>query len=74
VAHAEPVVEQGAGQVYGFAVDLMRKDLAIALEEARRNGSELPLAALVDQFFAELQRKGGGRLDVSSLLARFTDS
>jgi len=55
---------------YGFAVDWMRKDLAICLEEARHNGSHLPLAALVDQFYAEVQAMGGGRWDTSSLIAR----
>src|SRR5690606_33513771 len=55
---------------YGFAVDWMRKDLWIALEEARQNGATLPVAALVDQFYAEVQRLGGKRWDTSSLLAR----
>ncbi len=55
---------------FGFAVDWMRKDLAICLEEARRNGAQLPVTALVDQFYAELQQKGGNRLDTSSLLNR----
>ena len=54
----------------GFAVDWMRKDLGIALEEARRNGSHLPLTALVDQFYSEVQEIGGSRWDSSSLLAR----
>ena len=54
----------------GFAVDWMRKDLAIALAEARRNGSHLPLTALVDQFYSEVQAIGGSRWDSSSLLAR----
>lgn len=58
---------------FGFAVDWMRKDLMIALDEARRNQSELPLTALVEQFYAELQGKGYGRLDVSSLIKRLTD-
>lgn len=60
------------GQTYdfGFAVDWMRKDLSIALEEARRNGSQLPLTALVDQFYADVQSMGGNRWDTSSLLAR----
>jgi 3-hydroxyisobutyrate dehydrogenase-like beta-hydroxyacid dehydrogenase len=53
---------------FGFAVDWMRKDLAIALDEARRNGARLPVAALVDQFYAEVQRRGGGRFDTSSLM------
>ena len=55
---------------HGFAVNWMRKDLAICLDEARRNGASLPLAALVDQFYAEIQAMGGGRWDTSSLLAR----
>lgn len=56
---------------FGFAVDWMRKDLSICLEEARRNGSHLPVAALVDQFYSEVQQMGGGRWDTSSLIARF---
>jgi 3-hydroxyisobutyrate dehydrogenase-like beta-hydroxyacid dehydrogenase len=48
----------------------MRKDLAIALDEARSNGARLPVAALVDQFYAEVQSMGGGRWDTSSLIAR----
>jgi len=55
---------------FGFAVDWMRKDMAITLEEARKNGSKLPLAALVDQFYAEVQAMGGRRWDTSSLIAR----
>ncbi len=55
---------------YGFAVDWMRKDLAIALDEARRNGAHLPVTALVDQFYAEVQSMGGRRWDTSSLIAR----
>ena len=55
---------------FGFAVDWMRKDLAIALEEGRRNGARLPLTALVDQFYADVQAQGGGRLDTSSLIRR----
>jgi 3-hydroxyisobutyrate dehydrogenase len=55
---------------HGFAVDWMRKDLSIAIEEARSNGATLPVAALVDQFYAEVQRLGGKRWDTSSLLAR----
>ena len=55
---------------FGFAVDWMRKDLGIALEEARRNGARLPVTALVDQFYAELQASGGNRLDTSSLIKR----
>jgi 3-hydroxyisobutyrate dehydrogenase-like beta-hydroxyacid dehydrogenase len=55
---------------FGFAVDWMRKDLDIALNEAKRNGSTLPLTALVDQFYADVQKAGGGRWDTSSLLTR----
>jgi 3-hydroxyisobutyrate dehydrogenase len=55
---------------FGFAVDWMRKDLGIVLAEARANGSTLPLTALVDQFYAEVQAMGGKRWDTSSLLAR----
>lgn len=55
---------------FGFAVNWMRKDLAIALDEARANGAGLPVAALVDQFYAEVQSMGGGRWDTSSLIAR----
>jgi 3-hydroxyisobutyrate dehydrogenase len=84
VAAAVEVISKGAAQSwqmdnragtmsegvfdFGFAVDWMRKDLGIALEEARRNGSRLPLTALVDQFYAQLQAEGGGRLDTSSLI------
>jgi 3-hydroxyisobutyrate dehydrogenase len=57
---------------FGFAVDWMRKDLGICLDEARHNGARLPVAALVDQFYADVQRLGGGRWDTSSLIARFT--
>jgi 3-hydroxyisobutyrate dehydrogenase-like beta-hydroxyacid dehydrogenase len=59
---------------FGFAVDWMRKDLAIALEEARRTGARLPVAALVDQFYAEVQAMGGSRWDTSSLAARLERS
>lgn len=55
---------------FGFAVDWMRKDLGFALDEARKNGSHLPLTALVDQFYSEVQLMGGGRWDTSSLFAR----
>lgn len=55
---------------FGFAADWMRKDLGIAIEEARSNGARLPLTALVDQFYGEVQALGGGRWDTSSLLAR----
>ncbi len=53
---------------FGFAVDWMRKDLAICLDEARANGAELPVTALVDQFYARVQDMGGGRYDTSSLI------
>ena len=56
---------------FGFAVDWMRKDLSICLDEARQNGAQLPVAALVDQFYAEVQKLGGRRWDTSSLIARF---
>jgi 3-hydroxyisobutyrate dehydrogenase-like beta-hydroxyacid dehydrogenase len=55
---------------FGFAVDWMRKDLNIALDEARKNGSTLALTALVDQYYADVQKLGGGRWDTSSLLTR----
>lgn len=55
---------------FGFAVDWMRKDLGICLEEADRNGSQLPVTALVDQFYKQVQLMGGNRWDTSSLLAR----
>jgi 3-hydroxyisobutyrate dehydrogenase-like beta-hydroxyacid dehydrogenase len=56
---------------FGFAADWMRKDLGICLDESRRNGAPLPVTALVDQFYAEVQKLGGGRWDTSSLIARF---
>ncbi len=55
---------------FGFAVDWMRKDLGLVLDEARRNGAKLPVTALVDQFYADVQGLGGGRWDTSSLLRR----
>jgi len=55
---------------FGFAVDWMRKDLGICLNEARRNGAHLPVTALVDQFYSEVQAMGGKRWDTSSLIAR----
>jgi 3-hydroxyisobutyrate dehydrogenase/2-hydroxy-3-oxopropionate reductase len=55
---------------FGFAVDWMRKDLDIVLTEARRNGAKLPVTALVDQFYGDVQAMGGKRWDTSSLLAR----
>ncbi len=54
---------------FGFAVDWMRKDLSICLDEARRNGAHLPVSALVDQFYSEVQAMGGRRWDTSSLIA-----
>ena len=57
---------------FGFAVDWMRKDLGIVLDEARRNGSAVPVTALVDQFYADVQAMGGNRLDTSSLMTRLT--
>jgi 3-hydroxyisobutyrate dehydrogenase len=53
---------------FGFAVDLMRKDLRIAMEAARSNGAQLPATALIDQFYAGVQKQGGGKLDTSSLI------
>jgi len=55
---------------FGFAVDWMRKDLSICLGEARKNGAHLPVTALVDQFYSEVQKMGGRRWDTSSLIAR----
>ena len=55
---------------FGFAIDWMRKDLGLVLDEARRNGARLPVTALVDQFYGDVQRAGGGRLDSSSLIKR----
>ncbi len=57
---------------FGFAVDWMRKDLGLVLDEAKRNGSRMPVTALVDQFYADIQAQGGNRLDTSSLLRRLT--
>ncbi|HWH81593.1 MAG TPA: NAD(P)-dependent oxidoreductase [Burkholderiaceae bacterium] len=55
---------------FGFAVDWMRKDLGLVLDEAKRNGARLPVTALVDQFYADIQAEGGNRLDTSSLVRR----
>lgn len=55
---------------FGFAVDWMRKDLGLAIEEARANGASLPIAAIIDQFYAELQAMGAGRQDTSALVRR----
>ncbi|RUO22312.1 oxidoreductase [Aliidiomarina iranensis] len=57
---------------FGFAVDWMRKDLNIALQEAHKNGSSLPVTALIDQFYADVQQNGGSRFDTSSLITRFS--
>jgi 3-hydroxyisobutyrate dehydrogenase len=57
---------------FGFAVDWMRKDLGLVLEEARRNGATTPVTALVDQFYADVQAAGGGRWDTSSLVTRLS--
>jgi 3-hydroxyisobutyrate dehydrogenase-like beta-hydroxyacid dehydrogenase len=58
---------------FGFAVNWMRKDLSISIDEARKNGAHLPVSALVDQFYSEVQRLGGGRWDTCSLLARLNN-
>jgi len=55
---------------FGFAVDWMRKDLGLVLDEAKRTGARLPVTALVDQFYADVQKMGGGRWDTSSLIRR----
>ena len=57
---------------FGFAVDWMRKDLGLVLDEARRNGARVPVTALVDQFYADVQAAGGNRMDTSSLVTRLT--
>jgi len=57
---------------FGFAVDWMRKDLGLVLDEAKRNGSRVPVTALVDQFYADVQKMGGNRWDTSSLIQRLT--
>ncbi len=59
---------------HGFAVDWMRKDLGLCLAEANRNGALLPVSALVDQFYSEVQSMGGGRWDTSSLVRRLRRS
>jgi 3-hydroxyisobutyrate dehydrogenase len=64
-----PTMDRGEFD-FGFAVDWMRKDLGLTLEEARANGARLPLTALVDQFYADLQALGAGRQDTSSLIRR----
>ena len=55
---------------FGFAVDWMRKDLALCLDEAGRNGSELPISRIIDGYYAEIQAAGGRRYDTSSLVTR----
>lgn len=55
---------------FGFAVDWMRKDLGLVLDEAKRNGARLPVTALVDQFYGDVQQMGGNRWDTSSLIKR----
>ena len=57
---------------HGFAVNWMRKDLGICLEESRKNGARLPMAAVIDQFYAQIQDRGGGRWDTSSLMRLLT--
>ncbi|HCJ61343.1 MAG TPA: oxidoreductase, partial [Alphaproteobacteria bacterium] len=57
---------------FGFAVDWMRKDLRICLEEARARGVSLPTTAMIDQYYADVQNMGGGRWDTSSLIARLS--
>jgi 3-hydroxyisobutyrate dehydrogenase-like beta-hydroxyacid dehydrogenase len=59
---------------FGFAVDWMRKDLGICLDEADRNGARLPVTAIVDQFYMHVQRKGGNRFDTSSLMALLAEN
>ena len=56
---------------YGFAVDWMRKDLKIAMDEAKKNNSPLPITKIIDQYYAEVQKMGGQRWDTSSLIKRF---
>jgi len=58
---------------FGFAVDWMRKDLQICLDEARRNGALLPITAIIEQYYGKLQEKGYGRLDSSSLMKLLTE-
>ena len=55
---------------FGFAVEWMRKDLGLVLEEAKKNGASLPITALIDQFYSDVQRMGGARWDTSSLIKR----
>ena len=67
--HRGPTMIEGRFD-FGFAVDWMRKDLGLVLDEARRNGARLPVTALVDQFYADVQAAGGRRWDTSSLVTR----
>jgi 3-hydroxyisobutyrate dehydrogenase-like beta-hydroxyacid dehydrogenase len=67
--HRGPTMLEGKFD-FGFAVDWMRKDLGLVLDEARRNGASLPVTALVDQFYADIQALGGRRWDTSSLIKR----
>ena len=57
---------------YGFAVDWMRKDLAIVIEEAKKNGSPVPITELIDGYYAKVQEMGGNRWDTSSLIRRLS--
>ena len=66
------VTAGSSGAPNGFAIDWMRKDLRFTLAEARESGARLPLTALVDQFYADVQAMGGGRWDTSSLIRRLT--
>ena len=56
---------------YGFAVDWMRKDLKIAMDESKKNNSPLPITKIIDEYYAEVQKMGGQRWDTSSLIKRF---
>ena len=56
---------------YGFAVDWMRKDLKIAMDEAKKNNSPLPITKVIDEYYADVQKMGGQRWDTSSLIKRF---
>jgi 3-hydroxyisobutyrate dehydrogenase-like beta-hydroxyacid dehydrogenase len=55
---------------FGFAVDWMRKDLGIAMDEAKNNGSELPITKIIDSYYSEVQKNSGNRFDTSSLITR----
>jgi 3-hydroxyisobutyrate dehydrogenase-like beta-hydroxyacid dehydrogenase len=55
---------------FGFAVDWMRKDLGIAMEEAKSNNSDLPITKIIDSYYSEVQKNGGNRFDTSSLITR----